>query len=29
MERHMLSLFDLAILLIVIAAVPFIIKAGR
>jgi hypothetical protein len=29
MERFMLSSFDLAILVIVIAAVPFIIKAGR
>lgn len=29
MERLMLSLFDLAILVIVIAAVPFLIKAGR
>lgn len=29
MERLMLSLFDLAILVIVVAAVPFLIKAGR
>jgi hypothetical protein len=29
MERHMLSLFDLAILVIVVAAVPFLIRAGR
>lgn len=29
MERLMLSLFDLSILVIVIAAVPFLIKAGR
>ena len=29
MERPMLSLFDLAILVIVIAAVPFLIRAGR
>jgi hypothetical protein len=29
MERLMLSIFDLVILAIVIAAVPFLIKAGR
>lgn len=29
MERLMLSLFDLVILFIVIAAVPILIRAGR
>jgi hypothetical protein len=29
MERLMLSIFDLVIVAIVIAALPFLIKAGR
>jgi hypothetical protein len=28
-ERNMLSLFDLAIVIIIVAAMPFVIGAGR